>query len=133
MILIPVIALLIGLAIGLFVRVEVSGMLGIYISLAVLAGLDSVLGGLRSTLEGKFQQVVFLTGFLSNIAIALFMAWFGDLIGLNLYFAAVLVMGWRVFTNLSLIRRYAITRVGDALAKRKAEEEHSVRQSEIVG
>ena len=133
MILVPILALIVGVALGLLIKLEPSGMLGIYISLAVLAGIDSVLGGIRSAMESKFQSVVFVTGFLSNIVIALFMAWFGDLIGLNLYFAAVLVMGWRVFTNLSLIRRFAITRIGDAMARRQAESEHSVRQSETLG
>ncbi len=133
MILIPILALFVGVALGFLLRPETSGILSIYLSLAVLAGIDSVLGGLRSAMEAKFQAAVFITGFLSNIVIALFMAAFGDMIGLNLYFAAVLVMGWRVFMNLSLIRRFAITRIGDAIARRQAEKEHSVRQSETLG
>jgi small basic protein len=132
MILLPVLALVLGLALGLAVRAQFSGLVGIYVSLAVLAGLDSLLGGIRSALEGKFQTLVFVSGFASNIAIAIFMAWFGDNIGLNLYFAAVLVMGWRVFTNLSLIRRHVLTLWGDARAKRKSEAEHAAKQAQAA-
>jgi small basic protein len=130
MTLVPLLALAIGVLIGLSVRAPLDAQLGLYVSLAVLAGLDSVLGGTRSAIEGKFQTVVFVSGFASNILIATFMAWFGDRIGLNLYFAAVLVMGWRVFTNLSLIRRHALTSWLDASARRRAELEHTSKQSQ---
>ena len=35
----------------------------------------------------------------------------GDLIGVDLFLAAVVALGTRVFLNLSLIRRYYLTRV----------------------
>jgi small basic protein len=113
-ILIPIIALLIGVAIPLFLRVPpVGSELGKYLAVACIAGLDSVCGGIRAGLEGKFHHDVFVTGFVSNTVIAFFLAWLGDQIGINLVLAAVVVLGWRVFTNLSLIRRHALTRWQD--------------------
>jgi small basic protein len=61
---------------------------------------------------------VFVTGFVSNVLIAGFLAWLGDYIGLNLLLAVSLVMGWRVFNNLSMIRRHILNRWLDARARR---------------
>ncbi len=51
--------------------------------------------------------------------IAFFLAWLGDKIYINLTFAVALVLGARIFTNLSLIRRFAITKWQDALERRR--------------
>ena len=40
---------------------------------------------------------------------AAFLAYLGDLIGVSLYLAAAVVLGGRIFLNLSLIRRYWLT------------------------
>jgi small basic protein len=113
-ILVPIIALLIGVALPLFFGLApIAGVSGQYLAVACLAGLDSVCGGIRAGLEGKFHNDVFATGFVSNTVIAFFLAWLGDRIGINLVLAAVVVLGARVFTNLSLIRRYALTRWQD--------------------
>jgi small basic protein len=77
-----------------------------YLSLAALAGLDAVCGGIRSGVEGKFQDNILLTGFAINTVLAALLAYLGDRIGVNLHLAAVVLLGGRVFTNLSLIRRY---------------------------
>lgn len=91
---------------------------GQYIAIACLAGLDTILGGIRSGLEGKFYNDVFVTGFVSNIFIAFFLSWLGDQIGVNLFLAAALVLGARIFTNLSLIRRFLLTKYQDARQRR---------------
>ena len=80
-----------------------------YISLAALAGLDSICGGVRSGLEGKFHDDIFLTGFLMNTLLSAGLAYLGDRIGVDLFLAAVVMLGGRVFLNLSLIRRYYLT------------------------
>ncbi|MBX3097220.1 MAG: small basic family protein [Fimbriimonadaceae bacterium] len=107
MILIPIFAFAIGILIGniVFQGTPISGDAGIYLGVGVIAALDSILGGVKSALAGEFRSDVFLTGFLVNMVAAGFFAWFGDQIGVNLYLAAVLAMGWRIFNNLGLIRR----------------------------
>ncbi len=120
----PLIALLIGVLLPLFLRVPPIANFGAqYIAVACLAGLDSICGGIRSGLEGKFHNDVFVTGFLANTVIAFFLAWLGDKIGLNLVLAAVVVLGWRVFGNLSLIRRLALTRWQDQQQRRKLQRQ----------
>jgi small basic protein len=88
-----------------------------YLSLATLAGLDTVLGGVRAGIEGRFQDDIFVSGFVLNTLLAIAMAALGDAIGVDLFLAAVVALGTRVFLNLSLIRRYYLTKA--ALGKRK--------------
>lgn len=121
MFLIPLLALILGALLGIILGVPVEGVFGLYIAVGVIAGLDSVFGGWRSALEGKFQNDVFITGFFSNVLIASLLAFVGDNLGIDLYLAAVLVMGWRMFTNLSIIRRHALNRWQDARARSRAD------------
>lgn len=124
MILLPVVALLVGFLLAYVLRVgPVTGIVGLYLAVACLAGIDSILGGVRAGLEGKFANDVFVTGFLSNVVIAFFLAWLGDRIGINLFLAAVLVLGWRIFTNLSLIRRYLLTKWQDSRERKRAQRQ----------
>ena len=97
----------------------VPGAYGQYLAVSCLAGFDTVCGGIRAGLEDKFRREVFVTGFISNVLIASFIAWFGEQIYINLFLAVALVLGARIFTNLSLIRRFALTRWQDARERRR--------------
>lgn len=119
MILLPFIALLVGALLGMAFVGPIRGEMGLYIAIACLAGLDSICGGIRSGLEGKFSNDVFITGFITNVLIAFFLAWLGDKILLNLYLAVALVLGARIFTNLSLIRRFLLTKWQDAKERKR--------------
>jgi small basic protein len=99
------------------VPVELAGVYAPYLSVATLAGLDTVLGGVRAGIEGRFQDDIFISGFFLNTLLAAGLAFLGDKIGVDLFLAAVVVMGQRVFLNLSLIRRYYLTKA--ALSKHK--------------
>lgn len=78
-----------------------------YLSLAVLAGLDSVFGGIRAGVERRFRSDVFLSGFLVNMLLAVLLVYVGQKIGVpDLYLAAVVTLGGRMFLNLSVIRRH---------------------------
>lgn len=123
MILIPIIALAVGITLGFLVAQPVGGVAGIYLAVACLAGIDSICGGFRSSLESKFHADIFLTGFVSNILIAFFLAWLGDQIGANLFLASVIVFGGRIFINLSLIRRYGVAKLTEARSRKKAQQE----------
>lgn len=130
MILIPVLALIVGVLLGALVSEQVPQLLAPYMSVAVLAGLDSICGGSRSYLEGKFQQDIFVSGFLFNIVLAMFFVWLGVNIGLNLMLAAALVFGWRIINNASLIRRLAISRIADQRKRRELRETLSGGEAE---
>lgn len=105
-ILFPTLGGIIGFAGVYLSQYTIPESLASYLSLAALAGLDAVCGGIRSGVEGKFQDNILLTGFAINTVLAALLAYLGDRIGVNLHLAAVVLLGGRVFTNLSLIRRY---------------------------
>ncbi|CAN5573996.1 hypothetical protein BH11ARM2_BH11ARM2_17120 [soil metagenome] len=110
MIFLPVLALLFGVVLAFLLNLgPVRGPVAQYLAVGCLAGLDTICGGIRSGLEGKFRNDVFITGFVSNILIAFFLAWLGDQIYINLFLAVALVLAMRIYTNLSLIRRIALT------------------------
>jgi small basic protein len=77
-----------------------------YLSLASLAGLDSLVGGIRAATEGMFQSNVFVSGFVVNTLLAVFLAYLGERLGQDLALAAVVLLGGRTFVNLSIIRRH---------------------------
>ena len=118
--------MIVGAIIAVFVVHPIHNpVLALYLAVGCLAGLDTVLGGVRSGLEGKFHTDVFLTGFVSNVVIAFFLAWLGDRIGVNLSLAVALVLGARIFTNLSLIRRFLLTKWQDARERKRLHQELS--------
>ena len=124
MILLPILAMLVGAGIAWFMVEPIHNpVVALYLAVACLAGLDTVLGGVRSGLEGKFHTDVFVTGFVSNIVIAFFLAFLGDRIGVNLSLAVALVLGARIFTNLSLIRRFLLTKWQDARERKRLQQE----------
>ncbi|AFM01727.1 MULTISPECIES: small basic family protein [Desulfitobacterium] len=106
----PFLGLILGLAIGWFSPFSVPVEYSKYLSVAILAALDSVLGGIRANQENHFDSVVFLSGFFTNILLAGILAYVGDRIGVDLFLAAVVAFGVRLFNNLAIIRRHLIKR-----------------------
>lgn len=103
--------LLAGFLVGTYNPVVIPVAYVRYISLALLACLDSVLGGLRAGIEKKFNNLVFVTGFFANALLAALLAYLGDRLAVDLYLAAVVVFGVRLFNNLATIRHILIERL----------------------
>lgn len=102
----PLIGLLIGIIVGLVLKIPVPPTFVKYLGISVLAALDSAIGGLRASLEHKFNDKLFITGFFTNSLLAAFIVFMGDRMGVDLYLAAVVAFGVRLFQNLALIRRF---------------------------
>jgi len=102
------IGILIGIIIGLILPYTYSVSYSLYISVAILACLDTVFGGVRSNLEGKFDLKIFLSGFFGNAILAVILAYIGDKLGVPLYYAAIFTFGGRLFENFASIRRIII-------------------------
>ncbi|MBS1704962.1 MAG: small basic family protein [Armatimonadetes bacterium] len=122
MIIIPVVCLIVGLLLGVLIQQPLRGELGVYMAVACLAGMDSICGGLRSGLEGKFRTDVFTTGFVFNTLIAFGLAWIGDRIGINVFLVCAFIFGQRIFNNLSLIRRMWLTQWQDARERKRTQQ-----------
>ena len=105
---IPVLGLLAGLAVGLFLDPSVPVWLQPYLPIAVIAALDAVFGALRAILDGIFNDKVFVVSFLSNVVVAAFIVFLGDQLGVGsqLSTGVVVVLGVRIFSNVAYIRRH---------------------------
>ena len=91
-----------------------------YIAVALLAGMDTVIGGLRSFLTDKFDNAIFLSGFVINSLLAVGLVLLGERMGLEtgvgdgrisvMMIAAVVVFSGRILNNLAALRRLVIER-----------------------
>lgn len=108
-----VIGLVLGIILGFSLKVSIPATYTKYFGIAILAALDSTFGGLRASLEKKFNDKLFISGFFSNTLMAAFIVYVGDRIGVQeLYLAAVVAFGVRLFQNLALIRRHLFKQRG---------------------
>ena len=105
---IPVLGLLAGLAVGLFLDPSVPVWLQPYLPIAVIAAMDAVFGAIRAILDGIFNDKVFVVSFLSNVVVAAFIVFLGDQLGVGsqLSTGVVVVLGVRIFSNVASIRRH---------------------------
>jgi small basic protein len=105
---IPLIGLLAGIGVGLFVHPDVPLWLQPYLPIAVVAALDAVFGGVRAVLDGIFNDKVFVVSFLANVVVAAFIVFLGDQLGVGsqLSTGVVVVLGVRIFSNVASIRRH---------------------------
>jgi len=68
-------------------------------------------GGIRAGVEHRFRSDVFISGFVVNMVLAVLLVYLGTVIGVDeLYLAAVVTLGGRMFVNLSVIRRHWLER-----------------------
>ncbi len=102
------ISLAAGVAMGLNLPLVLPQAYAKYMSVAALAALDSVFGGIRAAMEEHFDNTIFITGFFSNALLAAGLAFFGERLGMDLYLAAVVAFGVRLFQNLAIIRRHLL-------------------------
>ncbi len=107
---IPVLGLVVGVVLGLLLQPEVPGWLEPYLPIAVIAALDAVFGGVRASLEGIFNDRVFVISILSNVLVAGLIVFLGNQLGVGtqLSTGVVVVLGLRIFSNVAAIRRHLL-------------------------
>jgi small basic protein len=105
---IPGLALVIGVVLGLLLQPTVPLWLQPYLPIAVVAALDAVFGGIRAKLDGIFDDKQFVVSFISNVLVAGLIVYLGDQLGVGgqLSTGVVVVLGVRIFGNVAAIRRH---------------------------
>jgi small basic protein len=88
-------------------------------AIAILAAVDSVLGALRADVEGQYDNLIFVSGFVTNSMLAVLLSILGDRLGIELEYAAIVAFGVRMFTNLAIIRRRLLASVREWWHKRQ--------------
>ena len=74
----------------------------------VVAALDALLGAARAYFERSFSDKVFVISFISNVVTATLLVFLGNQLGVGsqLQTAVIVVLGIRIFSNVSAIRRF---------------------------
>ncbi|MGG6432145.1 small basic family protein [Anoxybacillus sp. D401a] len=106
----PWLGLLIGILLGLLTDWRIPSEYSSYLSIAVLAAFDTLIGGIRAHLQNIYDEHVFVSGFFFNIILATSLAFLGVHLGVDLYLAAVFAFGVRLFQNIAVIRRILLTK-----------------------
>lgn len=106
----PLLGLILGVILGLLSEIRIPDEYSNYLSIAVLASLDTLFGGIRAHLQNLYDEKVFVSGFFFNIILAASLAFLGVHIGVDLYLAAVFAFGVRLFQNIAVIRRILIAK-----------------------
>lgn len=99
---------LIGLISAILTPIVIPPNYSVYVATAILAALDSILGGLTAIVNKNFNTVIFVTGLFGNALLAAFIIFLGEKLGLDLYLAVVVVFGTRFFQNFAILRRYFV-------------------------
>lgn len=107
---IALVGLLVGVVAGLILEPTVPVWFEPYLPIAVIAALDAVVGATRALLDGVFRDRVFVISFLSNVLVAAFIVWIGDLLGVGAQMSTgvVVVLTMRIFANVAAIRRHVL-------------------------
>lgn len=101
---IPILGLFLGMFIGLQVSPEIPGTYaGYYISVVIIL-IDTILGGIKASLQNAFDLLTFWAGMISNLAAAFLLVYLGGSLELDLYLVVVFAFGCRIFQNVSAVR-----------------------------
>jgi len=113
-----IIGCIIGAILGSFAPV-ISYTYSSYLSIAIVAALDTVFGGIAAVIKGNFDLKIFLSGFFGNSLLSIALTYLGEKLNVDIYLAAIVVFVGRMFTNLAIIRRYYIDKWSKILDKKK--------------
>ena len=93
-----------------------------YLAIAIIAALDSVFGGIASTLNKNFDLKIFVTGFFGNAILSILLTYLGQKLNVDIYLAAIVVFVGRMFNNLAIIRRHYLDKWSNNRKKVKKEK-----------
>lgn len=105
-IVVALLCVLLGLLLGTLAPITIPVSYTRYTAVALLAGLDSLLGAFKGYIAGTFAPRIFLSGFITNSLLAAGLVFMGDKLGVDLSIAAIVAFGVRIFNNLASIRRH---------------------------
>lgn len=123
-----IIAGILGIICGLFLPYNVSTENLPYVAMAILAALDSIFGALLAYFNKRFNMSVFVLGLFSNAFMAVFLTYLGNLLGIPLYFAVIIVFGVRIFNNMAAIRRLTL----DVYFEKRTKEKERIKRLALM-
>lgn len=100
-----IIAIVIGTGVGLLVPYTIPNEYVEYVAIALLGCFDTIFGGIYADFDRNFKLNLFLLGFFLNSVLACGIVLIGNLLGLELVLAMIVVYGTKIFNNFSKIRQ----------------------------
>ena len=122
------ISIILGCIIGALIGINapvISYTYSSYLSIAIIAALDTVFGGIASVVKGNFDLKIFLSGFFGNSILSIALTFLGNKLNVDIHLAAIVVFVGRMFTNLAIIRRYYVEKLSKKFDKVKKSEEEN--------
>lgn len=110
-------AIILGILSAIAFDLYIPQSLSTYAAVVIIAAIDALMSAYKALLRDKFAVLVFVTGFFGNSVLAALMVFFGKKIGLDLYYAVIIVFTMRIFSDFSFIRRYYLKKLGKKLKK----------------
>ena len=108
-----------GVILGIYAPLSIPIQFARYTAVGIIGIVDSIFGGISADLKGEYNPVIFISGLLFYMTIAMLITYLGDRLGIDLYLAVIVVFTFRIFGNLSTIRYSFLTRF---LGKKQVEE-----------
>jgi len=129
-----VIGILVGCILGALIGINapiISYTYSSYLAIAIIAALDSVFGGISSVLKKNFDLKIFLSGFFCNALLSIALTYLGVKLNIDIYLAAIVVFVGRMFTNLTIIRRYYVEKWWRKPEQHQEKVEENIKKEEI--
>lgn len=103
--------ILLGILIGLGVNVTIPVAYTKFSAVILIGILDALFGAIRAEVtRDQYNAIIFISGLVFNIILALVITYLGDKLGLDLYLAATVVFTFRIFSNVGITRRALLQR-----------------------
>ena len=116
---VALIGLVVGIVVGVMSGIVYPSGFSAYLAMGILACMDSLLGGIYANMRNDFRWKVFATGFVINAVLAIALIWLGNQLSIDLYIAAIVVYGSRLFNNCSNIRHLFLNRTEEKKASER--------------
>ena len=100
--------IILGIIAGLNLNITYSSDYAVYISLAVLAIVNTIFNMLNENLRGELtlvKSIVFLSG---DLIFGLLLGYVGEQLGLPIYLAAVFAFGNNIYKNIGYLTSYIL-------------------------
>ena len=105
-----IVGFIIGVVIGIISPIHISSQYSPYVAIAILAAIDSVFGGIRASSQKTFDTKIFISGFFGNALLAAILTYIGNSLDVDIYIAAIVIFGTRLFQNFAIIRRFLLNK-----------------------
>ena len=118
MLIVIIISCLLGVLFGFFMPV-IPYAYTKYMAIAIMAAMDSIIGAISASFQNKYDMKIFVSGFFTNMFISIAFTMLGESLDVDIALAAIFVFTFRIFNNLSTIRRQLLNNIDNKKIHKK--------------